>query len=127
MAVVVTVAIAGVALIALPFVSQFFAAAALRIASGWSLNVLVILLMANLHEGALAAMRGRLIASTRSGLDVLMIVFTMVSGFLIAGVGVESVLVGVGGVSVLCAVLLALTADPFRWQPSTEKNEVSAT
>ncbi|MCS7480351.1 MFS transporter [Umezawaea endophytica] len=125
-AVVATVAVAGVALIALPFADRFAVAAALRVASGWSLNVLMILLMANLHEGAPEDLRGRMIASTRSGLDALMITFTMVSGFLVAVVGVRWVLVGVGGVTALCAAVLARTADPFRWLPRTGTNEVSA-
>jgi MFS family permease len=126
-AIVTTVLVGGVALIVLPFVGYFAPAAALRVATGWSLNVLVILLMANLHERAPAAMRGRLIASTRSGQDTLMIVFTMTSGFLVAAIGVRWVLVGVGALSALCAVLLARTADPFEWRPRTDREEVPAT
>ncbi|WP_080636872.1 MFS transporter [Salinispora vitiensis] len=120
------VAVAGAALAALPFVTWLPAAAVLRVASGWSVNVVFILLMANLHEGAPAALRGRLIAATRSGQDTLMIVMTMASGFLIAQAGVRWILLAAGLLAGLCALLLAVSRDPFDWRPAVRQDDLRA-
>ncbi|WAU78286.1 MFS transporter (plasmid) [Streptomyces sp. Qhu-G9] len=107
--------IGSLAIAVLPVVSSLFVAGPLRAATGWSINVLFILLMATLHEGAPPSLRGRVTASTRSGQDVLVIVCTMLSGAAIAELGVSWLLLGVGLLGVACALGLALSRRPFDW------------
>jgi MFS transporter, ENTS family, enterobactin (siderophore) exporter len=115
-AIAATVAVAGVALGALPYITWMPAAALFRVASGWAVNVLFILLMANLHEGAPEYMRGRLIASTRSGQDSLSIIITLASGVLVAQIGVRWIMVSAGALAGLCALMLAVSRQPFDWR-----------
>lgn len=118
MSVASTVVSAGVALSILPFVMWLPGAAALRAVNGYAVNVIFILLMANLQSHAPKEMYGRLIATTRSGQDSLMILFIMVSGVLVQAVGVRVVLVFVGSLAVLCAALIGLSKNPFDWEPA---------
>jgi MFS family permease len=121
-----TMGMGGIALATLPLITWFPGAVVARLGSGWSVNVSFIVLMTSLQEGAPADLRGRLIATTRSGQDVLTIVSTMGSGFLVAAIGVGSVLAVTGALAVLGAVLLAIPRHPFNWQPDVETRPTDA-
>ncbi|MFJ5104706.1 MFS transporter [Streptomyces sp. NPDC088554] len=107
--------IGSLAIALLPAVSSLVLAGPLRAATGWAINVLFILLMATLHEGAPPALRGRVTASTRSGQDVLVIVCTMLSGAVVAQLSVSWLLLGVGLLGVGCAIGLGLSRHPYDW------------
>ncbi|MFF9397058.1 MFS transporter [Streptomyces griseoluteus] len=111
------------AIAVLPAVSSLYVAGPLRAATGWAINVLFILLMATLHEGAPPSLRGRVTASTRSGQDVLVILCTMLSGAAMAKLGVSWLLLGIGLMGVLCALGMALSRNPFDWSTAEPDGE----
>ncbi|MEU5262034.1 MFS transporter [Amycolatopsis sp. NPDC021455] len=110
-------AVAGLALGLLPAVPWLALAVFLRAAGGWAWNVLNIILLATLHEGAPRHLHGRLIGVTRSGQDICIIVFTALAGTTAGLIGITGVLLGAGVLGVASALALALARRPFDWQP----------
>lgn len=114
---VACLAVAGPALGVLPVVPWLAVAALLRAGGGWAWNVLNIILLATLHEGAPRHLHGRLIGVTRSGQDICIIIFTALAGTTAGLVGITGVLLGAGVLGVASALALALARRPFDWQP----------
>jgi MFS family permease len=114
---VACLAVAGLALGLLPAVPWLALAVFLRAGGGWAWNVLNIILLAALHEGAPRHLHGRLIGVTRSGQDICIIVFTALAGTTAGLIGITGVLLGAGALGVVSAVALALARRPFDWQP----------
>ncbi|WP_161780870.1 MFS transporter [Amycolatopsis orientalis] len=96
----------------------------LRAAGGWAWNVLNIILLNVLHEGAPSHLQGRVIGFTRSGQDICFIVFTALAGTAATLIGTAGALVTGGVLGVLASVALALTAHPFDWTPARRKAAV---
>ncbi|MCS7480341.1 MFS transporter [Umezawaea endophytica] len=113
---VLCLAVIGLAMGLLPTVPWLALAAILRAAGGWAWNILNIILMTNLHEGAPPHLHGRVIGFTRSGQDICIIVFTALAGTTATLVGTTGVLLTAGALGVASAVLLALTRNPFNWR-----------
>lgn len=113
--VVAILTVSAVSIGVLPFAGSFPFAAVCRVGSGWSVNVLFIVLIASLQRGARPESRGRLIAATRSGQDFLVISVTMLSGVLIGAIGVRSLLATVGVLGLTTAALVLSTKNAFDW------------
>jgi MFS family permease len=111
-------AVAGLALGFLPTVPWLALAAFLRACGGWAWNVLNIILLATLHEGAPPHLHGRVIGITRSGQDICIIIFTALAGTTATLIGVTGVLLTAGALGVASALALAVTHDPFDWRPA---------
>jgi MFS family permease len=128
MSVVSTLVVGGIVIAVLPFVTWLPAVLALRVLSGWSVNVLFILMMSNLQDNAQMEFRGRSIALARTGQDTVMIASTLLSGFLISTLGVRGVLEISGGIGILYAVMLGSSRNPFDWTDRAAKytDEVDA-
>lgn len=110
-------AVSGCALGLLPAVPWLALAVVLRAAGGWAWNVLNIILLTNLHEGAPSRLQGRIIGFTRSGQDICLIVFTALAGTAVTLIGTTAALITAGVLGVLSGVALALTRRPFDWSP----------